>query len=172
MSDAAPPSHEDFAAMGAPTAEHQKLQPFVGTFAATVKIWFGPGEPSVTTGTMTNSMELGGRYLRQVYEGKTDEGPFPDFQGRGYWGYNTTDKRWEGFWIDSASTMMTVEHGQLDSTGKVWTMTSECTNPSTGQPMARRSVITLSGDDHHTMEMYVSTPQGEMKSMEIEYQRK
>ena len=53
-----------------------------------VKIRMGPGEPSITTGVMTNSMDLGGRFLRQSYQGDAVEGPFPSFAGRGYWGYN------------------------------------------------------------------------------------
>ena len=84
MSPDADPSPIDFAALAAPTEEHAKLEAFVGTFAAEVKIWMGPGEPTVTTGVMTNSMDLGGRFLRQSYQGDTVEGPFPSFAGRGY----------------------------------------------------------------------------------------
>ena len=74
----------DFAGLAAPTEEHTRLEAFVGTFAAEVKIWMGPGEPNVTTGVMTNSMDLGGRFLRQIYQGDAVEGPFPSFAGRGY----------------------------------------------------------------------------------------
>lgn len=44
------------------TDEHHQL---VGTFKAVVKIWMGPGEPMVSTGVITNTMELGGRFLQQ-----------------------------------------------------------------------------------------------------------
>ena len=84
MSNDADQTPIDFAALAAPTEEHTKLQAFVGTFAAEVKIWMGPGEPVVTTGVMTNSMDLGGRFLRQTYQGDAAEGPFPSFAGRGY----------------------------------------------------------------------------------------
>ncbi|MFQ5740180.1 MAG: DUF1579 family protein [Acidobacteriota bacterium] len=163
---------QDFAAMAAPTAEHSLLEPFVGSFMAEVKIWMGPGDPMVSTGRMTNTMDLGGRFLRQVYTGDPGEGPFPGFEGRGFWGYNKTDQRFEGFWIDIASTMMQIEYGQVDDSGRVWNMKSTMTDPRSGQPVARRSVITLIDRDHHSMEMYWHAPQGEVKGMEIQYARK
>jgi len=67
----------DFSAMSAPTADHKRLTPFVGTFRAEVKIWMGPGDPNVSTGTMTNTFELGGRFLRQEFKGDPNDGPFP-----------------------------------------------------------------------------------------------
>ncbi len=172
MSDAPDASSSDFAAMAAPAAEHAMLEPFVGEFSAEVRMWMGPGEPMVSTGTMTNSWELGGRFLRQSYQGDPSEGPFPDFEGRGFFGYNTVDRRWEGFWIDTASTIMQFEQGEVDAAGKMWTMRGSMTNPRDGQPVAKRSVITLVDDDHHSMEMFFETPEGEAKGMAIDYARK
>lgn len=172
MSEDSAHREEDFAAMAAKTEEHEAMEPFVGTFAAEVRMWMGPGDPMVSTGVMTNTLELGGRFLRQRYQGDPSAGPFPDFAGRGYWGYNNVDRRWEGVWIDTASTVMQVEHGQRDESGKVWTMHGEMTDPRSGRPIKKRSVITLVDDDHHTMEMYFETPDGEMKGMEIRYWRR
>jgi hypothetical protein len=42
-----------------------KLAPFVGTFRTEVKTWMGPGDPQRSTGTMTNTRDLGGKFLRQ-----------------------------------------------------------------------------------------------------------
>ena len=162
----------DCAAMGALSEQHEKLKPFVGIFAAEVKLWMGPGEPMVSTGTMTSTLELGGRFLHQVFKGDPGGGPCPDFEGRGYWGYNTAAKKFEGFWIDTASTVMQTETGDVDASGKVWTMIGEMTDPA-GKAMQKRSVITLKDDDHHVMEMYFKGADGnEMKGMEIQYTRK
>lgn len=160
------------AEMGALDEAHKKFEPFKGTFRAEVKMWMGPGDPHVSTGMMTNASDLGGRFLRQMYKGDPGAGPFPDFEGRGFWGYNTVTKKYEGFWIDTASTFMQHETGDLDASGKVWTMIGEFTNPQTGQPMKKRSVITLQDNDHHRMEMFFPGPDGkEMKAMEINYTR-
>ena len=66
---------------------------------------------------------------------------------------------------------MQTEAGNVDATGKVWTMTGEMTNPETGTPLSKRSVVTLVDDDHHSMETYFTMPEGECKIMEIKYTR-
>ena len=157
-----------------PTAgdEHKKIQPFEGTFKSEVKMWMGPGDPMISTGTIKNSWKLGGLYLYQDYVGDANDGPFPSFEGQGYWGYNTGTKQYEGFWIDNASTMMQTESGDVDTDGKVWTMLSQVTCQQTGQRMEKRSVITLIDKDHNKIEMYFTGEDGnEMKAMEINYVR-
>lgn len=162
----------DFEAMSALAEEHKRLAPFVGTFRAEVKIWMGPGEPSISTGTMINTFELGGRFLQQVYKRDSGGGPFANFEGRGYWGFNKATKKYEGFWIDTASTIMQMETGQVDKSGKVWTMAGSFTDPGSGRPMTKRSVITLQDKDHHSLEMFFPGPDGkDAKGMEIRYTR-
>ncbi len=152
------------------TEHHDAFKPFVGTFDTEVKLWMGPGEPHVMHGTMLNELDLNSTFLKQTYTGKGDDGPFGKFEGRGFWGYNTGTNLYEGVWIDNASTMMQTETGTRD--GDTWTMTGTITNPQTGQPMTKRTVITLTDADHHTMETYFSGPDGnEFKSMEIRYAR-
>ncbi len=154
------------------TAHHKLLQPFAGTFRATVKMWRGQGEPMVATGTMHNSLVLGDHFLKQDYEGDPSDGPFSGFAGYGFWGYNTTTEKYEGFWIDTASTMMQFETGDVDASGRVWTMHSQMISPKDKQPMSRRTVITCIDDDHQRMESYFAGPDGhEHKAMEIEYVR-
>ncbi len=158
--------------MGALVEAHRKFEPFVGTFKAEVKMWMGPGDPMISTGNMTNTLDLGGRYLQQCYQGDPCEGPFGEFAGRGYWGYNTTSEKYEGFWIDTASTMMQYETGEVDSSGKIWTMRGELACPQSKDVMKKRSVITWKDADHHSMEMFFTGSDGnEGKAMEIQYER-
>lgn len=158
--------------MGAPTGAHERLKPFEGTFHAEVKIWMGPGEPMTSTGTMTSTLDLGSRFLQQRYVGDPSDGPFSNFEGRGYWGFNTTTNKYEGFWIDTASTVMQTDTGDVDESGTVWTMTGSTPGEKPGTTMTKRSVITLKDNDHHSIEMYFEGPQGgEVKAMEIQYTR-
>jgi Protein of unknown function (DUF1579) len=155
-----------------PGAQHALLKPFVGTFKSIVRIWMGPGNPMESTGTMASDFQVDGLYLHQNYTGDPNEGPFPNFCGRGYWGFNFATGKYEGFWIDNASPMMQMETGDVDNAGKVWTMLSEMVNPQTGDPMTKKSVISLIDDDHHSMQMYFVGPDGnEFKGMEIQYTR-
>ena len=158
--------------MPKPGTEHERLKPFEGTFKSEVELWMGPGDPMVSTGTMINSWQLGGLFLHQDYQGDPSDGPFPEFTGKGYWGYNTTLKRYEGFWIDNASTIMQIDTGTVDASGKVWTMNAEVPCPQTGDTMKKRSVITLIDKNHNKIEMFFTGADGnEMKCMEINYTR-
>ena len=137
-----------------------------------VTIFMGPDHQQTSTGVMTSQFQLQGLYLHQEYVGDAQDGPFPSFQGQGYWGYNTSAGKYEGFWIDNASTMMQVEQGDVNADGKIWEMIGNFTHPATGEKIRRRSVITLIDEDHHRMDSYMSGPDGkEIKSMEIEYVR-
>lgn len=167
MSDQGDPCME----MHRPGPEHDRLKPFVGQFRAKVKLWMGPGDPMISTGTMKSAFDLDGLFVRQEYTGDPGEGPFPAFQGRGFWGYNLTSKRYEGVWVDNASSIMQTESGTVDGSGKVWTMTGQMADPQTGEPMTKRSVITLKDHDRHQMEMYFGKGGHEFKAMEIEYTR-
>lgn len=167
-------SHQcgDMDAMRALAPQHRQLAAFAGRYKAVVQMWMGPGEPMRMTGVMVNDLDLGGRYLRQTYTGDPFPGHDERFEGRGYWGFNTIDQRFEGFWIDTASTFFQLERGQVDPSGKVWTMIGEMTNPGTGEPMRKRSVITLKDANHHSIEMFFEGPNGSWnKSMQIEYSR-
>ncbi|MCH7720078.1 MAG: DUF1579 family protein [Planctomycetes bacterium] len=98
------------------------------------------------------------------------DGPSGEVAGRGFWGYNAGTNEYEGFWIDTASGVMQNETGSVD--GNTWTMNGQVLNPQNGQPMTKKSVITLKDNDHHLMEMFFEGPEGgEVKGMEIRYTR-
>jgi Protein of unknown function (DUF1579) len=156
----------------APGPEHSLLKPFAGRFRATVRIWMGPGEPMVQQGTMVSEFQLNGLYLFQDYTGDPAPPPWPAFLGKGYWGYNTITREYEGFWIDNASTTMQLEHGPVDGSGRVWTMLSTFIHPHTGTPMKKRSVIRLIDENHNDLTSWMAGPDGvEHKSMEIHFKR-
>lgn len=153
-----------------PGAEHQLFRPFVGQFRTTVTLWMGPGEPMVHTGTMRNSLVLGGRFLRQDYKGDPMEGPYPPFEGEGYWGYNDARAKWEGVWVDSASNQMQTEAGDYDAATRSWTMLGAAHVPN--GTMAKRSVIRLISDHEHETESFLQWPDGSWtKTMHLRFVR-
>ncbi len=162
----------DVAEMSAPTEQHKRFEPFAGTFKAEVKLWMGPGDPVVSTGVMTNTLVLGGRFLQQTFKGDPGGGSVSAFEGHGFWGFNKATNKYEGFWIDTGSTQMQTEVGDVDDTSRLWTMIGETTDPK-GNTLKKRSVITLEDNDHHKVEMFFPGPDGsEFKGMEIRYERK
>lgn len=153
------------------TEWHERFAPFVGTFTSEVRMWMGPGEPSVSTGRMVNTLVLEDKFLEQHYTGD-EGGPFPGFAGRGYWGYNSVKSCYEGLWIDTVATFFQLEEGHVDESGTKWTMIGSMINPQTGGTMTKKTLITLKDNDHHTMEMFFDMGDGnETRMMEIEYTR-
>jgi hypothetical protein len=166
MSD--PPSAPGMAAV---TDHHRRLEPFAGTFSARTKWWREPGAPPAeSTGTMTNTWRLGGRFLEQHYLSQMMGAPF---EGMGLWGYNTITQRYEGVWMDNMGTGISFETGSCDKSGRVFTMLGEIDNPSTGQKVPKRSVISLKNSNEHVFEIYFTFPGApEFKVMEVTYTRK
>lgn len=168
MSEGAEAIHEACAEAGKTAQQHQSLARFEGTWKAEVRLWMDPTkDPNVSTGIMINTMVLGGRFLQEDY--KDDSGMF---EGKGFWGYNTIDNRYEGFWVDSMATFFQLEYGRHDGDSDAYTMVGNMTDPGSGKPMKKRSVIRFLGSDEHVMEMYFQPEGGpEHKAMEIRYRR-
>ena len=116
----------------APGEKHACMKPLEGTFKSEVKMWMGPGEPTVSTGKMINSFHINGLFLHQDYAGDGTEGVFANFLGKGYFGYNSVLGCFEGFWIDISTDQMQLETGQVDESGKKWEMISEVSYPGSG----------------------------------------
>ena len=153
-----------------PSDQHKALESFVGTFNAKVKMWMDPnGEPSESVGVMTSQWALGGRFVEQSYEGESFGGAF---QGKGFMGYDNTSQKYQGFWIDTASTMMQTEKGDFNADANCFNMSGTMTCPSSKQDFTKRDVIKVIDIDHHSMEMYFTGSDGkEVKGMEIQYTR-
>lgn len=154
-----------------PGAEHTVLDAFLGTWNAQVTLQMEPGlPPTVSQGVMTNSWALGGRFLEQRYKGEVFG---CDFEGRGYFGFNNGSRKYEGVWMDTASTCIASEVGDYNKATKSFTMNSSFANPADGSQGTKRTIITIKSPDEHTMESYFPTPDGkEWKMMEIVYKRR
>ena len=170
---AAPPDQQ--AAMeamkraGTPGEAHQKLEPMVGTFDVTMKMWMDPSKPAdETTGTSENSWVLGNRFVETKYQGTFMGQPF---SGIGYTGYDNTTKKYVGTWMDTASTGVMVSKGTM--AGNVMKSSASMVDPMTGKMTTLTMKTTVKDNDHHTMQMSGPGPDGKVyKMMEIEYSRK
>ena len=155
-----------------PGPEHELLRPFRGVFLATVRIWTGPAEPLVQSGIMRSEFVLSGLYLFQDYTGFPAPEPWPSFLGKGFWGFNSTTREYESFWIDNASTTMQLERGSVDDSGRIWTMKSEFVHPHTRARYQKRTVVRLLDENRNDMTSWLAGVDGrEFKSMEISFER-
>jgi hypothetical protein len=153
----------------APSAPHADLAEQAGEWRYVVTYWTEPGgKPESVDGVSLKRMIMGGRYLEEELTGQFMGRPF---QGFGVTGYDNVKKEYVGIWLDNARTGIEVHTGRKDEKG-VQTFTSTTADPASGKPMRTRSVCRFADRDHHTIESYVTLPDGsEFLHMRIEYTR-
>jgi Protein of unknown function (DUF1579) len=153
-----------------PTAEHAFLKEFVGNWKTTTKWWMAPdSKPEVTKGRAVNTMELGGKFLRQSFKGSMMGHPF---SGIGYTGYDTVNKEFTSVWMDSMSTAMMTSTGSYNPTTKALTLVGEASCPMVEGKIHVRMVERVVSANKHIFEFYSPAPNGgEFRSLEIEYIR-
>jgi hypothetical protein len=88
-------------ALAGPGEEHKALDRLVGTWNATIRMWMGPGEPTVSKGIATYEWILGGRYLKSKH---TSEIAGMPFEGMGIDGYDRAQKFYYSLWFDTMGT--------------------------------------------------------------------
>ena len=152
-----------------PGDAHKALAPFVGTWDVKVKSWMAPGAPVMeSAGTAENTWALDGRWVEQRFTGNFMGAPF---SGVGYTGYDNLKGHYVGWWADNMSTAPMVSAGTRD--GNVFKFNSVVDDPLTKKSMEIKESVTVTDNDHHTMEMWAPGPDGKLyKSMEIVYSRK
>jgi hypothetical protein len=155
----------------APGPEHKLLASLEGTFDAKVKSWFGPGEPTESTGVMKRQMILDGRYLQEHYDGKLLD---KSFRGMAIVGFDARKKKYVNAWVDSLSTSIATMEGTYDQKTKTLTTFGEDYAPGTDKKMKSRDVLKIVDADTQLFEMY-RQPEGESKEfkvLEITYRRR
>ena len=169
----ADPMMEAFLKAAEPVEQHAGLARFAGTWNAHVKHWMEPGAtPVEETGTMVNTMVLGGRFLKSEFSGQMMD---MEFRGLGTWGYNTITQRFESSWHDTFGTGILFMSGSVDAAGTVYTSTGEMDMPMGMGRLKQREVLTFVNADTHVMEFFSPDPAQdgkEVRMMEITYTRK
>ncbi len=158
--------------LGSPSEGHKALEPFVGTWSYTAQWWMSPeAPPESMTGTATNSLIFGGRFLKQEFRGEVQSQP--PFEGIGYIGYDNIRKAYQSVWLDNMATGMMVGAGAFDAATQTLTDQGDFSCPLTGEAHRPfRAVWKVVDQNHMTYESYMRTPEGrEFKSMEIHYTR-
>ncbi|MEZ6137904.1 MAG: DUF1579 domain-containing protein [Pirellulaceae bacterium] len=156
------------------SAEHEVLKQDVGTWKATVKMWMGPdgqtdpaAEPTVSEGEEVNRM-LGPFWVVSKFTG---DFAGLEFEGHSLSGYDSKLKKYVGSWVDSVSPNAMHMVGTYDA--KTKTLTSQTTGVGMdGQEAKGRSVLVYKDENHRTLTMYEIKDGKEIKSMEINYERK
>ncbi|MEZ6021604.1 MAG: DUF1579 domain-containing protein, partial [Planctomycetota bacterium] len=159
------------AEIGTTGIEHERLQPMLGTFNATVRYWMMPGgEPTLSTGTMKNTWILGGRFLQGDYSGSFEGMPFV---GLSLTGYDKVRGKYVGSWVDSSSTAMAnISTGEMSKDGRTITFYRNSPDCMTGKDTDSKEVLEIIDANTHRMSMWGPAPDGTwFKMMVIDYSR-
>jgi hypothetical protein len=149
-------------ALGATGPEHAKMLKTVGTWNCECKAWMMPGaEPMLSKGKAVRTEALGGRFIREDFEGDMMGQPFKGFA---YNGFNNATKKYELVWLDSMST------GMMFMSGTEAELKGSFFGPG-GIEVKSRATIKEISPDQMVMEMYNNMGTGEMKCMEMTYTR-
>jgi hypothetical protein len=154
---------------GTPGENHKLLQKFEGSWTATIKSFMGP-KPTESQGTSEAHMILGGRFVEEKVSSTMMGKPF---NGQGLTGYDNTQKKFVGAWVDSMGTGIMTMSATVDATGKIFTTTGSEIDPISGKEHSIKIVDKFETDKKRVSEFYMKGPDGkEIKTMEITYVKK
>ncbi len=155
-----------------PGPRHKLLEPMIGQWNFTGRFWMDPSSPPTDTkGVTERKWILGGRFIADDVEAAEFAGE--KFRGFGLTGYDNTQQKYIGVWLDSMGTGIGHSIGVADTAGKVFTYQNEHVDPITKQKVKGRDLVKIESNDKHTMEMYKTMPDGkEMKVGELTFTRK
>ena len=152
-----------------PGPMHKKLEPLVGKWEATMKMWMDPSKPP-TESKATAEMKwvMGNRYILMHVNG---EFAGMKFEGVGVTGYDNLKETYVGAWIDNFGTGISTSAGKVDDTGKVFTFESEEIDPVSKKKMKTREVLKFIDADTYEDTFFKITDGKELKVMELTAKR-
>lgn len=151
-----------------PTKEHALLRQLAGTWKAKASWRMSPEQPAeVTPARTVNTMEYGGKFLKEVYTGKIMG---KNFSGTGYVAYDTVAEKFVTTWMDSMSTALMVSKGRYNPETREITFYGKASCPFQKGPVKIRSVIRFVSPRQYDFEMYTPGAHGkEFLSLAIQY---
>jgi hypothetical protein len=142
---------DQLAARNEPGPEHQILAGLVGKWETKSRYFMQPGQAMLASGTVTNDMILGGRFLRSV--GESVGGPVKREQ-LDLFGF---DRRLDEYTLasfDSWGTQYVTAFGYMDEGGKSITLSGRDFDPDMLTEAQFDVVLRLTGPDEYTVEYY------------------
>jgi hypothetical protein len=159
---------ELFAKLAQPGPQHEHFKAMVGRWNCECRNYEGdPNKPAMWKAKSEFELLLGGRYLQQELSGEMPGGI--KYAGQGLSAYDNAQQKYVGTWVDNMGTGILHTEGSLDPATNVMTEMGVARLP-VGE-MKFKMVTTFKSDDLFHFAMWMVTPAGEQKMMEIDYHR-
>ena len=155
---------------GKPGAEHRKLEPFVGDWTFTMKLWANPNQPPAEVqGTVQRKWIMGGRFVQETvqvtHNGKTCE-------GLGLLGYDNAQKRFTATRACGVCGTVCSCTGTCSDSGKKFEFAKEECCPLSGEKVKGRDELVIESKDRIVLNVFKTLEGKEVKVMEIVSTRK
>jgi hypothetical protein len=152
---------------GQPGSEHKKLEPLVGDWTFTLKMWTDPSQPPAElTGTVNRKWIMGGRFVQETVNGQCNL-TGKTFEGLGLVGYHGGEKKFTfsracGLCGTAACNLAT-----LDASGQKFSCATEECCPLSGERFSGRDEVIIENNDRIVTNVYKTQGGKEAKVMEI-----
>jgi hypothetical protein len=166
-----PPSPEAFlkalAEAGKPGPEHKKLEPFVGKWDFTMKLWTDPSQPPAELkGTIERKWIMDGRFVQETARGECAK-TGKTWEGFGLLGYDPGQKKFS--LVKACSLCGTISSGLVtcDSSGTRFECVKEECCPLTGEKIKGRDEVVIENKDRIVLNVYKTFGDREVKVGEL-----
>jgi Protein of unknown function (DUF1579) len=152
---------------GKPGPEHQKLQPFVGDWDFTLKLWTDPNQsPAELKGTISRKWIMDGRFVQETVKGECAT-TGKTFEGLGLLGYDSGQKKFTSVRACGICGTISSNLVSADSSGKKFTCATEECCPLSGQTVKGRDEIIIENSNRIVTNVYKNLDGKEVKTAEI-----
>jgi hypothetical protein len=166
-----PPSPEAFlkalAEAGKPGAEHKKLDPFVGQWTFTMKLWTDPNlAPAEFKGTVERKWIMDGRFVQETARAECAKSG-KTFEGLGLLGYDAAQKKFT--FVKACGLCGTISSGLVtcDPSGTRFECVKEECCPLTAQKIKARDEVVIESGDRIVMNLYKTINDRELRVGEM-----
>src|SRR5262249_45056223 len=166
-----PPSPEALlkalAEAGKPGPEHKKLEPFVGQWTFTMKLWTDPSQPPAELkGTIERKWIMDRRFVQETARGECAK-TGKTFEGMGLLGYDPGQKKFS--LVKVCGLCGTISSGLVtcDSTGARFECVKEECCPLTAQKIKARDEVVIENNDRIVLNFYKTFNDREVKVGEM-----
>jgi hypothetical protein len=152
---------------GKPGAEHKKLEPFVGKWTFTMKLWTDPKQaPAEIKGTIERKWIMDGRFVQETAQGKCAKSG-KTFEGMGLLGYDAAQKKFTC--VKACGLCGTISSGLVtcDSSGTRFECVKEECCPLSGQKIKGRDEVVIENKDRIVVNVFKTIGDREVKVGEL-----
>lgn len=150
-----------------PVAEHARLAELTGPWKITTKLWFGPGDPQVGTGTGSGRMILGGRFLEFTAETK---GGFAS-DALTIYGFDRRTNDYTLVGYDTLGTYYITAAGKYDESKKAVVLRGSYLQPPQMTDTSYYFVWTRPSEKEHLMTLYFTMDGKDVRVAETRFTR-